>query len=503
MKSSTPTFTIELALRVNDQQDRFLAQAFEFGRKLYNATLGTAHGKLLRMRESREWRETLDMPQGKERSNRFNEIRKKYKLTENGLRTIANDHRKASGRNDIGAHEAQCIGRTVHRAMERYMFQGAGKPRFKSFKRGLNSIEGTDNREIMFKPELKAVVWRKRLLNIMDMDMPYLKEAFADPLSKTGFKRVKYCRIVRRTLNGVKRWYVQVALEGMPPVRKIYAPQSEVVGIDPGPSQIAIFNEHYAALKVVAPSINLQEKAVRRLQRQIDRARRANNPQNYNKDGTVKKGALTWKTSHRMAKLYNKLIEHHRCLAETRKSDHGRLINMLLQLGGTIKIEKNSYLSYQRNFGKSTTRTGMGLFVVRLKRSAERAGAKVIELNAYELKMSQYDPPTDTYKKKLLKQRWHRWGESSVWVQRDILSAMLACYATEQGHDRKLLLKKWPTVEALLRGSGLCHDQPCNDRGMSKDTPRLTKPLCESKAERTRGLPRTLCAKGDVRSDGA
>ena len=34
----------------------------------------------------------------------------------------------------------------------------------------------------------------------------------------------------------------------------------------------------------------------------------------------------------------------------------------------------------------------MGEFVEHLKRKAESAGCEVIELNAYKLKMSQYDP---------------------------------------------------------------------------------------------------------------
>ena len=216
MKSTTPTFVIELPLRVNDQQNRFLTQAFEFGRTLYNATLGTALGQLQRMRESKEWRETRDMPKGKKRSKRFSELQRTRGLTEYGLKTIANNHRKASGRNDIGAHEAQCIGRTVWRALERYLFKDAGKPRFKSKSRGLNSIEGTDNREIMYKPECQAVVWRKQVLRLVNADTPYRKEALADPLDKSRSKRVKYCRIVRRTINGTKRWFAQICLEGQP-----------------------------------------------------------------------------------------------------------------------------------------------------------------------------------------------------------------------------------------------------------------------------------------------
>ena len=142
----------------------------------------------------------------------------------------------------------------------------------------------------------------------------------------------------------------------------------------------------------------------------------------------------------------------------------------------------------------------MGEFVEHLKRKAESAGCEVIELNAYKLKMSQYDPATDAYRKKPLKERWHRWGNTGTLVQRDAMSAFLACHATEKGHDRTLLLQKWTTAEALLSGSGLCRHEPCSDPEVSKDASGLTKPNCESKAERGRGLPHTLCTDGDVQA---
>ena len=126
----------------------------------------------------------------------------------------------------------------------------------------------------------------------------------------------------------------------------------------------------------------------------------------------------------------------------------------------------------------------MGKFVEHLKRKAESAGCEVIELNAYKLKMSQYDPQTDAYRKKPLKKRWHRWGNTGTLVQRDAMSAFLACHATEKGHDRALLLEKWTTAEALLSGSGLCRHEPCSDPEVSKDASGLTKPNCGSKAER-------------------
>ena len=259
MRTSTSSYIVELPLRVNDQQNRFLEKAFEFGRTLYNATLGSALGRLQRMRETQEWRVARDMPKGKARTKAFNAVYKAFGLTEFGLTIIVNNHRKASGRKDIGAHEAQSIGKAVWRALQRHMFRKAGRPRFKSFRRGLNAIEGTNNQEIMYKPERGAIVWRKHVMTYMKPDTGYMKEALASD------RHVKYCRIVRRTLNGVKRWFVQLVVEGLPPVRKVYAPKCEVVGIDPGPSRIAYFHEQHAAIVEVAPHVDLQEPKIRLL----------------------------------------------------------------------------------------------------------------------------------------------------------------------------------------------------------------------------------------------
>ena len=93
------------------------------------------------------------MPEGPERTRLFMELHRKYGLTEYGLAAIANNHRKKSGRDQLGAHEAQCIGKTVWRALERYLFSNGGKPRFKRRKHGLNSISGTDNHEIIYRPK--------------------------------------------------------------------------------------------------------------------------------------------------------------------------------------------------------------------------------------------------------------------------------------------------------------------------------------------------------------
>ena len=138
------------------------------------------------------------------RNASFRQLHREYGLTENGLRTIANKHRIASGRNSIGAHEAQCIGQTVYRALERYLFKKGGKPRFKSFRRGISTVSGTDNHDIIWKAEKQRLYWRKHLYQAIVPKTPYYEEALAH--------RVKYCRIVRRTMKGKYRWFVQFGL---------------------------------------------------------------------------------------------------------------------------------------------------------------------------------------------------------------------------------------------------------------------------------------------------
>ena len=61
-------------------------------------------------------------------------------------------------------------------------------------------------------------------------------------------------------------------------------------------------------------------------------------------------------------------------------------------------------------------------------------------------------------------------GETDTLVQRDIMSAFLACYAAENRHDRSLLLSKWPAVEALLSDSGLCRKLTLCDVGSPAST---------------------------------
>lgn len=458
-KTPTPTFVVELPLVLSDSEALLFSKTFEFGRHIYNATLGKALKRLQRMRENARWRAARAMPRGKERTRAFKDLQIEYGLTLCGLRTFANDHRAASGVPLLGAHEAQNIGKAVWRAVEGYIFKKGGRPRFKSFKRGINSIEGSDNRELIWKPEKQALQWRnRRQYKVLLKETEYYKACLADPADPSKPRRVKYCRIVRRKLRAKHYYYLQLVMEGTAPVRYITAPKECVAGIDPGLGRIAVFSEAGFGTIELAPNVRNWDREIAWIQRAMDCSRRRTNPQNFNADRTIKRsaeGRLQWKESRHYIQLRNQLAELKRRQAATRKRDICRLANQVFSLAGTVRIEKNSYKAFQRVFGKTVARRAPGMFLSEIKRKAACAGAVVEELDARKYRMSQYDFLTDTYAKKPLCQRWHKLGDTNIYVDRDIMSAFLACYATDTGHNPILLREKWATAEELLGTAGL------------------------------------------------
>ena len=206
-------------------------------------------------------------------------------------------------------------------------------------------------------------------------------------------------RLQRLRLNNKTRYYAQLVCEGKPfnkPKNQIGS--AGVVGLDLGPSTIAIVAEIAAKLDLFAPELKSAEKQIRLLQRRMERSRRANNPDNYNPDfvdsrgrkkkGTVRKGCKNWKDSKSYCAIRSAKVNLERKLAAHRKSLHGRL-HEILRLGNTINMEKLDYKAFQKLFGKSVSKRAPGEFVARLKRLAQSAGVSVVEFSTQTTKLSQ------------------------------------------------------------------------------------------------------------------
>ena len=474
---STPSFILEIPLLVNQAQERELLIVMECGRRLYNAVLGEALKRLSLMRESKKWQVARKLPKHtttdkKHRSNTYKDLTLVYGFNQTDLEKYAKVCCQSSGMNKhIGSHIVQKVVLRAYTAVAKYLYGLGGKPRFKGRNRPLKSLEGKNNQaNLVWKSDIASIVINKLIIPVKlansQQDI-YQAQALANT--------TKYCRILWRLVKGKRYWYTQLIMAGYAPIKANQVSKQAVVGLDIGPSTVATFSLDNVNLQTFCSEISQPWKVQRRVQRALDRSRRKTNPQCFNDNGTWKQGS-TFQPSKHYLSLKAVTAELERKLAATRKTAHGTLSNVILRQGNTIQTESISYKGLQKNYGRSVKVRAPSMFVKMLSRKAERAGGKVIELNTWKLKMSQYDHISQTYTKKPLSQRKHQLrttnGELSEWtVQRDVYSAYLAYCVVDNQHNPAIQKTVWRAQEPVLKRMGfMCRTQLASVEPLGKTT---------------------------------
>ena len=448
MTRTNNTFIHEMPLRITPMQERELNVRFNCARQLYNTCLGEALRRLKLMRESRAFRKASAMKRGHDRTSEFRKLEKKFGFREYDLHAyVAKARKDYRIDNRLDINTVQKLASRAFAAVQEYTFGKRGRPRFKSCGRGLHSLEGKTN--------ASGIRWRNDAVRWCGLVLP----ARIDTKDKWGVQahalscRVKYVRLLRRTLRGRVRWYAQLVLGGSPLWKAKNSVRTDVVGLDIGPSTIACVGKNTAFLEAFCPELERDEKAIRRIQRKMDRSRRVTNPDCYNSDGTSKKGIRPKVRSNRYIRLQNELAELRRREAATRKTSHGRLANRIIAIGNDIKTEKVSYCAWQRTFGKSISKRAPSALISMLHRKAENAGGKVMEFSTRATKLSQ-TCVCGAIHKKLLSQRRHECLVCGAVAQRDLLSAFLARFVVSERDEVHVDISRareaWQGAELLL-----------------------------------------------------
>lgn len=298
-----------------------------------------------------------------------------------------------------------------------------------------------------------------------------LKLSPNNPYEAEMLKRhVKFVRILRKDGKTKPHWYAQLVLEGKPAVKRdpiSSAPKHPVghgvVGIDIGTRTLAYSTDKEVNLLELADRVQNIEQEKRRLQRKMDRSRRAMNPENYNPDGTFKRGVkLTRNKSKRYRRIQHQLamIQHHQ--ADIRKQQHNELANYLLTLGDCFFVENMSYCDlvhrankteisektgrYKRKkrFGKSIANKAPAMLITMLKQKCQSRGLEGVKEVDTHVRASQYNHQTDTCIEKALENRWNVMPDGER-IQRDLYSAFLLQHC-KQGlpeYNRKELKKEF------------------------------------------------------------
>ena len=357
-KKQTPTFLLELPLVAGPAQAKRLRAHLEAGRQFYNALLSEGQRRLRQMRADPAWQAARAIPHTRtqERAAAFRALRERYGFSEYALQEYAKSARCTWMADHLDAVLAQTLASRAYQALNRVCVGNARRVRFKSRGRGLSSIENKRNdtglRFVLQTPEeghQGYLIWKQdQLPALIDWN---------DPVVKYGLDhRIKYARLVQRKASSPRAagadpegfcYVVQLALEGVPYHKPKHPVGSDIIGADLGPSSIALVpRAGEASLALFCEELVSDEKELRRLQRKMERQRRAANPENYDEQGRMKKQGkkrLHWRTSRSYAQTRRRKAAKERKLAAYRKSLHGRKVHQIVAVGNTIITEKISY----------------------------------------------------------------------------------------------------------------------------------------------------------------
>jgi transposase len=493
-RSTTATFLLELPLQVDSAQACHLHAHLEVARTFYNALLGEAQKRLRRMRADPAWQAARALPrrQKQERAAAFTLLRHTHHFSEYDLHQYAKTARVSWMAEHLDSTMAQTLASRAYHTVNRVCLGKAKQVRFKSKGRGIDSVEGKRNDvglRFVLDPGVGDggfLIWNQQVLAaLIDWRDPVIQHGLRHP--------IKYVRLVRRMASSSqakgagrdgKQYFVQLILAGHAFQKPKHEPGCDTVGLDIGPSTLAIVpREGEARLVTFCDALEPNAQKKRRVQRHMERQRRANNPDNYDAKGRVKKGRRPWNDSRRSQATRRQYARAERRLAAHRKSLHGKLAHEIIAMGTTIRIEKTSFKGWQKRYGKSSGRRAPGLFVAQLERLVAKTGGTLKEVSPYHTKLSQYCHGCHTYRKKPLSQRWHRCTCGIGPVQRDLYSAFLLAFLDLKTHTPSITRPIWegaePRLHAVIEGL----QQRANE---GQSLPRSMGVLASRKAPRAR-----------------
>ncbi len=459
-KEPKQRYVLNLKLHTESFQEDILEKRFEIGRHLYNSILNVSLKRYNEMIKTKRWRENqvqianiykLEKDEkkrkkiGKEYFDIRNEMLKEFRINEYSFHDDISNMQHHFKKN-MDSFTAQKIASQVWKAYDKLLYGNGEQLHFKSYNDGLNSLEGKWNKSgIVYKIESNTLEWNKLKINVQSNFNDYEISALRD--------KICFCRIVRKFVRGKYKFTLQLVLNGIPPI-KINKNTGEIkndigigsIGIDIGTQTIAYSSDHNCKLYELAPRVQNIENKKRRLLRYMDRSKHIMNPNNFNKNGTIKRSIkLEWSYSNKYIKAKNMLKELYRKQADIRKQDHNIMANEIIGQTDMVLIERMNFKGLQKRakntttnektgkfnkkkrFGKSLANKAPAMLMTIIKNKLKAKGGIFLEVNTFKVKASQYNHLNGEYNKKKLNQRWNyfNYNNEDIKIQRDLYSSYL------------------------------------------------------------------------------
>jgi len=469
-RKGAATHVARLKLDATPSQSSLLVTDEEAADRAYNACLGEALARLECLRADPAFEQAKVMPSGPQRTAAFWGVEQDHGFTEYALMSYASGLRsRKTGapwvREHVGSQEAQVEGRNAFRAVRRWSFGLAGRPKFRGYARRMRrSLECKDLngniRPVIENGHLVGVVYRGRRIRLFASRAGaaggrHCREE-QDELSRVETaiqgEKLRYCRIVSVFVRG--RWCheAQFVLDGAAPLRHPVGTES-MATVDLGPQWLHVVHDSGSRHIPIAPSVESIARELRRLQRKLDRQHRTGSPRCFDDEGRHVNGRCYWKERSKAALQTQECIaECHRVMAARRDADHGRTANAILAISANVRSEDHGTKSWQLgHWSKSVQRRGPGAQMARIERATARAGGTYTPLDS-RLALSQTCIGGERAKK-ALSQRRHVCEDHGLDLDRDLFSSFLMRHVViEPGGTQHLDLD---AARAELFGSAL------------------------------------------------
>lgn len=501
--TSEDVFTLTLPLRCEPWQSDRLDTLFQCCNNVKNALISRKRKDLKQMERTKAWRQVqaeLAVSYAAEQSAKDASVKKAISKERKELFTHRNEILATFGfslyafekaiapmqkhyKKQINSHVAQKIAASVWDSFQKYLYGDGKAVRFSSIN-DLWSIEGKNN--------ATGIIYRDGLLHIgtLKLSISRTKKDTYGYEEQALSRTVHYCKISRRPAKEGWQYFAQLVLSGTPPIKVNkntgelrYPLGSGRVGIDIGTQTIAAVSDSKVCLDVLCEEVQSIEDRLNRLNRTMDRSRRATNPQMFDSAGRIVpidrlpepciytahgRKRRKWIKSKRYLHLEQERRYLYAKQADQRRQAHHRLANQLLQFGNTHYVEqmnwkalakrakdttvsqRTSRPNHKKRFGKSVANKAPATLINIYEKKVIAAGGEFHRINTWKAKASQYNHEEKAYKKKHLSQRW-QYLQNGIRIQRDLYSAFLIQNTnnTLDGFEQSLLEAKFASFLKL------------------------------------------------------
>ena len=273
-----------------------------------------------------------------------------------------------------GSYQAglEQLGRALQNFSEgRRAGRRVGFPRFRAKGRCKESV-------IFQRPRIKSVRY-------VEFDRRLGRIRAKERMSKLTrlLERDGHARVMRATVSrSGSKWFVSFTVERSPKPRVARLPNA-AVGVDVGLARLATLST--GASFANARPLQTALRRLRRLQRQLDRQRRANNPRHYLPDGQVEPGVRDWQKSARLLRTEQRIRRLHARVADLRREQAHQLTTLLTREFDVIGVESLNVRGMQANhrLARHIADVGWGTILAQFNYKTAWAGSTLVAADRY------------------------------------------------------------------------------------------------------------------------